>query len=117
MKNKKYTKFMKTKLFVLAAAIFAAASLSAQAGVFVSIRLPLPRIVVAAPAPVVVAPAPVVVSPVAPAPVIVAAPPCPAAGYVWVPGYWGTGHVWVAGCWRPGPHVVVHAHGYAWHRW
>jgi hypothetical protein len=98
---------MKTKLLVLTAALIGAASLSANAGVFVSIGLPFPRVVVAS-APVVYA------TPVAP--VIETVPPCPAVGYVWAPGYWGTGHVWVGGSWRPGPAAHVGwGHPYAYH--
>lgn len=121
--NKKLN-VMKTKLLVLTAALIGAASLSANAGVFVSINFPLPRIVVAAPVPpvpvIVTAPAPVVcaapvITPVAytapVTPVVETVPPCPVEGYVWVPGYWGVGHVWVGGCWRPGPAVHVGA----WH--
>lgn len=103
---------MKTKV-LLVAALIAAASLSAHAGVRFgfSVVLPAPVVTVAAPAPVVVA-----------APVIETVPACPGSGYVWVPGYWsgyGEARVWVAGCWRPGPHAVVYAHshyGRPWHR-
>ena len=113
---------MKTKLVAIAAALIGAATLSAQAGVYVSIHLPLPPlpvVVVRPPAPVVVAP-PVVCAPATP--VVAVEPPCPGPGYVWTAGYWGVGHVWVAGCWRPGPHAVVYAHPYyghpyGWHRW
>jgi hypothetical protein len=95
---------MKTKL-LLAAALIGVASLSAQAGVFVgvSVGLPAPRVVVAAPVPVLVAPA---------APILETVPACPGPGYVWVAGYWsgyGPARSWVAGCWRP-PVRVVYAH-------
>lgn len=88
---------MKTKL-LLTAALIGAVSLSAHAGVRVgfSFGLPVPRVVVTAPAPVVVAP------------VVETVPACPGAGYVWVPGYWsgyGPARVWVAGCWRAPIHV------------
>ena len=95
---------MKTKV-LLVAALIAAASLSAQAGVHFGFSIGLP-------APVVMA-APVV-------PVVETVPACPGAGYVWVPGYWtgyGAARVWVAGCWRPGPHAVVYAHPYYGHPW
>lgn len=110
---------MKTKL-LLAAALIGAVSLSARAGVYVgvSVGLPLPHVVVRAPAPVVLAP---VV-----APVVETVPACPGAGYVWVPGYWsgyGAARVWVGGCWRPPVHAVYthpydgHGyHGYGWRR-
>lgn len=118
---------MKTKLLVLTATLIGAASLSANAGVYFSFRLPfppMPVVVVHPPVPVVVA-APVVCAPpvvdaapaaivVAPAPVAVVAAPCPGPGYVYVSGYW-SGHVYVNGYWHAGPHAVVHAHhGYGW---
>jgi hypothetical protein len=87
---------MKTKL-LLTAALIGAVSLSAHAGVYVgvSVGLPMPRVVVAAPVPVVVAP------------VVETVPACPAPGYVWAPGYWsgyGATRAWVAGCWRAPVH-------------
>jgi hypothetical protein len=104
---------MKTKV-LLVAALIAAASMSAHAGVRFgfSIGLPVPVVTVAAPAPV------VVVAPVAP--VVETIPACPTPGYVWVPGYWsgyGTARVWMGGGWRPGPHTVVYAHPYHGHPW
>ena len=107
---------MKTKLLVLTAALIGAASLSAHAGVFVSIGLPLPRVVVAVPAPVVVVASAPVVYAATVAPVIETVPPCPTVGYVWVPGYWATGHVWVGGNWRPGSAAHMGwGHPYAYH--
>jgi hypothetical protein len=92
---------MKMKLF-LVAALFGAATLSANAGVRFgfSFGLPLfvpPPPVVVAPAPYVAAPvvAPVVAAPVYPGPVVYAAPAYSYyPGYVWAPGYWG----WRGGC-------------------
>jgi hypothetical protein len=101
---------MKTKL-LLTAALIGAVSLSAHAGTYfgISFGFPVPRVVVAAPAPVVVAP------------VVETVPACPGDGYTWVPGYWsgyGTARVWVAGCWTPPVHAVYtyrdddYGHGY-----
>src|ERR1700722_3895803 len=118
---------MKTKLFVITAALIGAASLSAHAGVYFSINFPVPVVRISAPAPVPCAPA-VVVS--APAPVycaptvVVATPPCPAPGYAWTPGYYGPGRVWVSGYWHAGPAHYAYAHPYyghpehpyGWHR-
>jgi len=95
---------MKAKLLITAVLI-GAASLSAHAGVFVGVSIPVPRVVVTVPAPV------------ATAPVVETVPACPGAGYVWVPGYWsgyGAARVWVAGCWRPPVHAV-YAHPYVGH--
>jgi hypothetical protein len=104
---------MKTKL-LLTAALIGAVSLSAHAGVYVGVSVPIPRVVVTVPAPVVVAP------------VVETVPACPGVGYVWVPGYWsgyGAARVWVGGCWRAPVHVVyTHRdfgrgyHGYGGHR-
>jgi hypothetical protein len=116
---------MKTKLLILTAALIGAASLSAQAGVYVSFRFPFPpvpvvRISVPAPAPVVIVAAPV------PAPVVVTTSACPGPDYVWASGYWsgyGPARVWVAGGWHPGPHAIVYnthsyyGHPYGGHRW
>ena len=84
---------MKTKIFILAA-LLGAAAMSANAGVRfgISIGLPLPVVVSS---PVVYAPAPVTV--------VQTVQPCPGVDYVWAPGYWSylpTGRVWVAGAWR-----------------
>ena len=105
-KNKQLN-LMKTKL-LLTAALIGAVSLSAHAGTYfgISFGFPVPRVVVAAPAPcpVVTAPAPVVV-----APIIETVPACPGPDYTWVAGYWsgyGAARVWVAGCWTPPVHVV-----------
>jgi hypothetical protein len=104
---------MKTKL-LLTAALIGAVSLSAHAGVYVgfSVGLPVPHVVVRAPAPVVV---------VAPAPVVETAPVCPGAGYVWVSGYWsgyGPGRAWVAGFWRAPVHAVYgHPYGGHYYGW
>jgi hypothetical protein len=105
---------MKTKMFLLAALVGAAA-LSANAGVRFgfSIGLPLPVVVMA---PVVVA------TPVAPAPVTVVAtvPACPGVDYVWVPGYWSyrtIGYAWVPSAWCYCPVQVTRGHFYAGHRW
>jgi hypothetical protein len=82
---------MKTKIFILAA-LLGAAAMSANAGVRfgISIGLPLP----------VVVSSPVVYAPVT---VVQSVPPCPGVDYVWAPGYWSylpTGRVWVAGAWH-----------------
>ena len=109
---------MKTKMLLMAA-LLAAATLSANAGIHFgfSIGLPAP-VVVAVPAPVVAAPvyaAPVYAGPVYAAPVY-------ASGYVWAPGYWSvcaTGRVWVPGCWHyRGGYVCGHGdwgHYGGWH--
>jgi hypothetical protein len=95
---------MKTKIF-LVAALVGAAAMSANAGVRFgfAIGLPLPAVVST---PVVCA------TPVTPAPVTVVqtVPPCPVVDYVWVPGYWSyctTGRVWVSGAWCYRPAHVV----------
>ena len=101
LENKKQIKIMKTKV-LLVAALIAAASMSAHAGVRFGFSIGLP----------------VVVAPVAP--VVETIPACPTPGYVWVPGYWsgyGMARVWVGGGWRPGPHAVVYAHPYHGHPW
>jgi hypothetical protein len=84
---------MKTKIFILAA-LLGAAAMSANAGVRfgISIGLPLPVVVSS---PMVCAPAPVTV--------VQTVPPCPGVDYIWAPGYWSyppTGRVWVAGAWH-----------------
>lgn len=109
---------MKTKI-LLAVAALGAASLSAHAGVRigVSIGLPLPVVVVAAPA----CPPPVVVAtPVCPPPAVVTtayvgAPPRPGPDYAWVAGYWTVGaygRVWVPGVWRHHAVTVAVWHGH-----
>jgi len=107
---------MKTKMFLTAALIGAAAlsACSANAGFFLGIALPAPVVVPIPVAPLVVS-APVVTVPS----VVVAIPPCPAPGYVWAPGYWsvtGCSRVWVSGCWQRHSGHVVCGHPYAWHR-
>jgi hypothetical protein len=117
-------KLMKIKLLLMAA-IIGAASMSAHAGVRIglSIGLPIPRVVVVAPAPAVVVAAPVVYAP----PVVVAPAVCPGPGYIWAPGYWSVnsyGRVWIGGGWRyhaaPARYAFgyghAYDHGYGWHR-
>lgn len=105
----------------MTAALIGAASVSANAAVYVraSFGLRAPRVVVAAPAirVVVPAPMPVVAVPVVTAPVVETVPACPGPGYVWTAGYWsgyGVARVWVAGCWKP-PVQVVYAHRFGGH--
>ncbi len=104
---------MKIAKLLAVAGLIGAASLSAHAGIRfgVSIGLPLPAVVVAAPAPVIVA-APVVVAP----PAVVIGAACPGVGYAWAPGYWSVntyGRAWVPGCWRYHAVTVGFGHGYA----
>jgi len=84
---------MKTKTFVLAA-LLGAAAMSANAGVRFGVFIGLPLPVVFS-TPVVYAPAPVTV--------MQTAPPCPGVDYVWAPGYWSyrpDGRIWVSGAWH-----------------
>ena len=120
---------MKKTIAILGLAALAITSAHAGVHIGFSFGIPIPNLVVAAPAPVVVAPAPVVavpapvlvaptvavVPPPMPAPLVEAVPVCPVAGYVWLGGSWGwcNNHwVWTRGHW--GAPVRW---GYAHHGW
>ena len=105
---------MKTKIFLMAA-LLGAAAMSANAGVRFGLSIGLPL-------PVVVMPPVVVATTVPPAPVAVVetVPACPGVDYAWVPGYWSyrtTGYVWSPGAWSHRPAHVAYGHFYAGHRW
>ncbi|MGO9585816.1 MAG: hypothetical protein ACLP2Y_06460 [Limisphaerales bacterium] len=105
---------MKTKMFLLAALVGAAA-MSANAGVRFGFSIGLPL-------PVVISTPVVCATPVMPAPVtaVQTVPPCPSVDYVWVPGYWSyctTGRVWVSGAWCYRPVHVAYGRYYAGRRW
>jgi hypothetical protein len=100
---------MKTKMFLLAALVGAAA-LSANAGVRFDFSLGLP-------VPVIVSAPPVIPAPVT---VVQTVPSCPGVNYVWVPGCWSygaTGRVWVPGAWFHHPAHVGYGHYDAGRRW
>ena len=105
---------MKTKMFLLAALVGAAA-MSANAGVRFGFSMGLPL-------PVIVSTPVVCATPVMPAPVTVVqtVPPCPGVDFVWAPGYWSyctTGRVWVPGVWFHRPVHIVYGHYHAGRRW
>lgn len=103
---------MKLTKFILAAALFGAVTLSAQAGIRFGFSVGLPYA-----APVVVA-APIVVPAVVTIPAVQTVPVCPAPGYVRTPGYWsvcGYSRVHVPGCWHYRPVAVAYGRG-GWYR-